>query len=108
MLKKRPSSGIWGGLWCLPEFETRDAAQAWLKTKELHNTAMNHLTSFRHTFTHFHLDIEAYGIHGIHLPLISDKTLHWIKTSTLADYGKPAAIERILREAFQWNYTQPA
>ena len=108
LLKKRPSSGIWGGLWSLPEFDSVDAAQHWFKTEELHNTAINHLTSFRHTFTHFHLDIEAYCIHDVHLPLTSDKTLHWVKTATLGNYGKPAAIERILRAAFQANDTQPA
>ena len=29
LLVQRPPSGIWGGLWCLPEFEHRDAAEAY-------------------------------------------------------------------------------
>ena len=27
LLVQRPASGIWGGLWCLPEFDDRDAAE---------------------------------------------------------------------------------
>jgi A/G-specific adenine glycosylase len=56
LLEKRPSSGIWGGLWCLPEFESDSAARSY---------AMNHLQDarlqpqplepFEHAFTHFDL-----------------------------------------------------
>ncbi len=31
LLVQRPPSGIWGGLWCLPEFEHRDAAEAFAR-----------------------------------------------------------------------------
>ena len=27
LLERRPESGVWGGLWCLPEFDTESAAQ---------------------------------------------------------------------------------
>ena len=29
LLERRPESGIWGGLWCLPEFETASAANGY-------------------------------------------------------------------------------
>ncbi|TNC94429.1 MAG: A/G-specific adenine glycosylase [Gallionellaceae bacterium] len=29
LLEKRPSSGIWGGLWCPPQFDGEDAARDW-------------------------------------------------------------------------------
>jgi A/G-specific adenine glycosylase len=53
LLEKRPSSGIWGGLWSLPEFADEKAILTHYKgIKKL--TA---LKSFRHTFSHYHLDI---------------------------------------------------
>ena len=31
LLERRPESGVWGGLWCLPEFATATAAQAFIR-----------------------------------------------------------------------------
>ncbi len=30
LLERRPPAGIWGGLWTLPQFDEREAAQAWI------------------------------------------------------------------------------
>jgi len=49
LLEKRPPSGIWGGLWSLPEVD-----QATLGTG-----AGESVMRFRHTFSHYHLDIEV-------------------------------------------------
>jgi A/G-specific adenine glycosylase len=58
MLEKRPSSGIWGGLWCFPETDAdADAAavcaQRYGATVELREA----LPVIAHGFTHYHLDI---------------------------------------------------
>jgi adenine-specific DNA glycosylase len=31
LLERRPDSGVWGGLWCLPEFSTASAAGAFIR-----------------------------------------------------------------------------
>ena len=49
LLEKRPPSGIWGGLWSLPEV-AGDLAP--LDTS-------HSVMQFRHTFSHYHLDIEV-------------------------------------------------
>ena len=49
-LERRPASGIWGGLYCLPVFESRDALTAFLP-KHLH-TRMQSLAPFKHVLTH--------------------------------------------------------
>lgn len=54
LLEKRPPNGLWGGLWSFPEYSDGDveaAAASWGEG------ALTHLDGFRHTFTHFHLDI---------------------------------------------------
>lgn len=56
-LEKRPPAGIWGGLYCLPEFTSEQAMTDWLNQRGIEVTTTKQLISFRHTFSHFHLDI---------------------------------------------------
>nr|WP_218059140.1 A/G-specific adenine glycosylase [Gilliamella apicola] len=56
-LEKRPAVGIWGGLYCLPEFASEQALFEWLNQHGIKTTTPKQLISFRHTFSHFHLDI---------------------------------------------------
>nr|WP_202984983.1 A/G-specific adenine glycosylase [Gilliamella sp. ESL0250] len=56
-LEKRPASGIWGGLYCLPQFSSKQALTDWLKKYGIETTKPKQLIAFRHTFSHFHLDI---------------------------------------------------
>ena len=55
LLEQRPASGLWGGLWSLPEFTAFDDVQTWLATKGAHFRTCWPVV--RHTFSHFHLDI---------------------------------------------------
>ena len=58
LMEKRPSTGIWGGLWSLPELALDEdvkqvCEQRWgLKVQQISDQKV-----FRHTFSHFHLDI---------------------------------------------------
>jgi A/G-specific adenine glycosylase len=56
-LEKRPPSGIWGGLYCFSQFPSKQAIADWLKKQGIETTAPKQLVAFRHTFSHFHLDI---------------------------------------------------
>ena len=56
-LEKRPPSGIWGGLHCFQEFDSEAALQDHLKLQKLKVKTNTQWPSFRHTFTHYHLDI---------------------------------------------------
>jgi A/G-specific adenine glycosylase len=55
-LEKRPPTGIWGGLWSLPEFDSIEAAQDWCLTKHIMIANQQLLPTLRHTFSHYHLD----------------------------------------------------
>ena len=58
MLEKRPPSGIWGGLWSLPEAELGEkVAQVCLQRWGLEVLDDEDYGAFRHTFSHYHLDI---------------------------------------------------
>ena len=58
LMEKRPPAGIWGGLWSLPELAMDQAVNEAVK-QNWQLTVSNHsdLPVFRHTFSHFHLDI---------------------------------------------------
>jgi len=59
LLQQRPSSGLWGGLWTLPQCDDEEA--------DLHDWIAEHLAlaittpiewpGLRHSFSHYHLDI---------------------------------------------------
>ncbi|MEI6706955.1 MAG: A/G-specific adenine glycosylase [Methylococcales bacterium] len=55
-LEKRPPTGIWGGLWSLPEFDSIESAQDWCLSKKLAINSQQVLPTSRHTFSHYHLD----------------------------------------------------
>lgn len=58
LLEKRPSSGIWGGLWSLPEVTGDENGQAVARERYGVETAvLPSLPVFTHTFTHFRLHI---------------------------------------------------
>mgnify|MGYP001827204100 CR=1 FL=1 len=55
-LTQRPPSGIWGGLWCLPELK-HDSAASWDHDQsQLDIDPGPALPVIRHTFSHYHLD----------------------------------------------------
>lgn len=50
LLEKRPPAGIWGGLWSFPEIKDDSDSK-------LSHQVVEEKPAFRHTFSHFHLDI---------------------------------------------------
>ncbi len=57
LLEKRPGSGIWGGLWCPPQFDDEEAAKDWFVRNGMNASHGERLETFTHTFTHFKLHI---------------------------------------------------
>ena len=111
-LEQRPQSGIWGGLWCFPQHDT-DALEALINarlgsagtTAESHIVAQEQLTAFRHTFSHYHLDIVP--IHftlsdksNIVSPLTDEqgesRTGQWYSLTNPAKIGLAAPVQKIL------------
>lgn len=58
LLIKRPAKGIWGGLWSFPECAENHNIKDWLRENySWRIQKYDQWSVFRHTFTHFHLDI---------------------------------------------------
>ncbi|WP_226806918.1 A/G-specific adenine glycosylase [Candidatus Vallotia cooleyia] len=101
LLEKRASSGIWGGLWSLPNAPDVDKLAA--RAAQLSGTpvALTPLAPLTHTFTHFRLEIE------IRLAQLSDElratvsnvyadTTAWVQLDAIGEYGLPAPVRKIL------------
>jgi A/G-specific adenine glycosylase len=61
LLQRRPTEGIWGGLWSLPQFESRAEAVAWLVAHLPDASTPRALESQHHAFTHYDLDLRLLG-----------------------------------------------
>lgn len=103
LLEKRPESGIWGGLWSLPEVQSDTPVEQYcdrfgLKAKQTHS-----LTPFQHVFTHFRLTIFpviAYlGSNRFTKSQIATRTdrLEWITVKDLHTLGLPAPVRKLLK-----------
>jgi A/G-specific adenine glycosylase len=98
LLERRPETGIWGGLWCLPEFETVSAASVYAgQTLEAAAAQPRPLSILEHAFTHFDLVItplltQCSGHSGI---LDSIPTL-WYNARDPVRIGLPAPIKTLL------------
>ncbi|MBE4593641.1 A/G-specific adenine glycosylase [Vibrio navarrensis] len=58
-LEQRPQSGIWGGLFCFPQQPEDNLSDLLAKRgiRDEHIRTQQTLIAFRHTFSHYHLDI---------------------------------------------------
>jgi A/G-specific adenine glycosylase len=56
-LERRPESGVWGGLWCLPEFSSASAAATFARDTLGAALEPRPLAPLEHAFTHFDLTI---------------------------------------------------
>ena len=58
LLERRPERGVWGGLWCPPQFPSLDAARLYAETHlEAATLETEARPVLRHAFTHFELEI---------------------------------------------------
>jgi A/G-specific adenine glycosylase len=101
LLERRPLSGIWGGLWGLPEVAAGDDPAAWcLDELRQEIEEARRLPVRRHTFSHFHLDIEPVEI-LLNAPgyavMEADNRL-WYNVDRPEKIGLAAPVTRILAE----------
>lgn len=57
-LERRPSAGIWGGLWSLPEIDGREALTEWCARRlNAEPVEVSDWSVLKHSFSHYDLDI---------------------------------------------------
>lgn len=65
-LEKRPPTGIWGGLWCMPAIDLDCCPREYIESSyAMTSVSVKELLNMRHTFSHFHLEIKALALQTV-------------------------------------------
>jgi A/G-specific adenine glycosylase len=94
-LEKRPATGVWGGLWSLPECAVdtpiADAVRGWgFAPRDIVA-----LDPFRHTFTHFTLEIAPWQVHVRATPHAKRAGI-WMPLADVAGAALPSPVKKLL------------
>ncbi len=106
MLEKRPGSGIWGGLWSLPEVDsTLDAQQAAVERYGFQTQKLPPFGTLTHVFSHFKLHILPQPL-VVEAALMANQTpdIQWLTLEAAVQAGIPAPV-RVLLEQLRWQQT---
>jgi A/G-specific adenine glycosylase len=97
LLERRPESGVWGGLWCLPEFSTATAAAAFVRNNLGEAVAPQPLAALEHAFTHFDLSITPLLVRcAARAAAVEEGGGLWYNIREPARIGLPAPITALL------------
>lgn len=97
LLEKRPGTGIWGGLWCPPQFDDEVAARDWFGRSGMEASGGEKLAMFTHTFTHFKLHITPLKIELAHKPLhAAQPGSVWLEVGEALGAAIPTPVRKVL------------
>ena len=101
LLEQRPPTGIWGGLWSLPECPIDRDPSEFCQINlglELHETETG--PSLRHTFSHFHLDISTLlaRVSPVSRAIMEGRTQVWYNSRRPDARGLPAPVKTLLED----------
>jgi A/G-specific adenine glycosylase len=97
LLERRPEAGIWGGLWCPPQFANQADANAYIATAIGSGCAPEPLEWVEHAFTHFDLTIRPLLVRCTEGPVeVRERQGLWYNIRTPVRVGLPAPISALL------------
>jgi A/G-specific adenine glycosylase len=106
LLLQRPSPGIWGGLWSLPEFDADGDPHLAAQALGASGERTYALANFAHTFTHFRLQITPWYVRAAHIALQqSALPTRWAREHELAGMALPAPVKKLLQGLFAAGVT---
>ena len=104
LLEKRPPHGIWGGLWSFPEIELNNDVSSFLQTHGIIiQNKMITWDTLRHTFSHFHLEIQPKVLLLSNEPsmLMEKQGWHWYDLGSPTELGLAAPVKTLLKKLSQ-------
>jgi len=99
-LERRPASGIWGGLWSLPELMERGTVEDWCESRlGAEPLRIQEWEPLRHSFSHFDLDIKPVEVRLLpgSRKVADDDAGRWVDLCSSPGVGVAAPV-RILIE----------
>ncbi len=95
-LEKRPPTGLWGGLWCLPGIDMDSCPSSYVRdTLKMKTEDAQELMRLKHSFSHYHLHIQALSLHSTVLgDTVSECTGRWFSADETKHLGlaKPVSV----------------
>jgi len=98
-LERRPPSGIWGGLWSLPEFDLEDQLLDWCERKlNCRPLEIERWQTLRHSFSHYHLDIKpvAVRLNDVSRSIADGVAGIWYNYRQAPQFGVAAPVRKLI------------
>ncbi|HSP00140.1 MAG TPA: NUDIX domain-containing protein, partial [Thioalkalivibrio sp.] len=99
LLERRPTRGLWGGLWGFPEVDAREAALVWCRANlGVEPQRVEAWNPFIHTFTHFRLRITPLRV-ALQDPagsVMEGEGRVWYNSRTSSGLGLAAPVAQLL------------
>ena len=100
LLYRRPSTGLWGGLWSFPELEDLAALDPLAQRHALRLGERRKLPGLTHTFSHFQLAIEPWLVRVEDAtPAVAEADWLWYNLATPPRLGLAAPVKKLLKRA---------
>lgn len=98
LLERRPSKGVWGGLWCLPQVDTdADPARTATERYGLDVVGVEALHPVEHSFTHYRLTLVPWRLTvRVRADSMTSASMAWIDVTRAPEEGIPAPIRTLL------------
>lgn len=98
LLQQRPFNGIWGGLWSFFEVDELAQVNEFTQAKLLEAKRVELMPMFRHTFSHFHLDIQPVVVELMNEPPlgVSERQQIWFDLLAPQPLGLSAPAKQLL------------
>lgn len=94
LLEQRPPQGLWGGLWSFPECQPDELDN---HIDQYAGATPSKLEPFRHTFTHFHLDITPVFVElSGNTPQVGETRRRWYSPEAPDDIGLTKPVTKLL------------
>ncbi len=97
LIEQRPAVGIWGGLWSFPEVtDLRDIEVDW----RINQNRLKILEPFRHTFSHYHLEITpvVINVEDLHVDhVMEERTTLWYNSVQPSEVGLAAPVKTLIQ-----------
>ncbi len=100
LLERRPPTGVWGGLWSLPEVQVRSADSvdaALLSRFGVNGHSRSELPAFEHAFTHFRLRVRPVLLEVDARGAAEPAGLVWLSLAEIDDAALPRPVKSLLQ-----------
>ena len=99
LLEKRPMTGLWGGLWSLPECSIeQDMIEFCKHSLGINVNQTGCLSPLKHSFSHYHLNIEPKCFTAKKIFTLKEDNLNWFKLENVHQLGLPKPVKSLLSQ----------